>query len=269
MAINQPEFLQTLVYDARALRRVLETVANEGVADPGDLAVAAGSGLTLSVAAGEALIRGDDTTHTGYQGLYHVTVDSTYSGPTLAAADATNPRVDSVILRVWDATENTGQSLNSAVIASVQGTPAASPVAPALPATALLLANVTVPAGATSIVSSNISDQRRLVRPGRTYGINYGGTLPSSTSNSDALRTHIPDAGLMRKVRAVVGSGSCTIKLQKNGTDITGYTSLNVTTSSATIGAGSVVFAEDDILGVVVTATSSGVGLVVNAYIDH
>jgi len=79
----------------------------------------------------------------------------------LNTADPTNPRVDLICATVNDA-YYTG-SLNNVVIQAIAGTPAGSPVAPALPANSITLATVAVGAGATSIINANITDTRVLV----------------------------------------------------------------------------------------------------------
>jgi hypothetical protein len=79
----------------------------------------------------------------------------------LTTADPTNPRIDLVCATVNDA-YYTG-SLNNVVLQVVTGTPAGSPVAPALPANSITLATVAVGAGATAITNANITDTRVLV----------------------------------------------------------------------------------------------------------
>lgn len=75
----------------------------------------------------------------------------------IAAANATNPRIDRVVAR-------RDTSASTITIAVTTGTPASSPVAPALLNTAtvldLELAQVLVPAAATTIASGNVTDKR-------------------------------------------------------------------------------------------------------------
>jgi hypothetical protein len=54
-------------------------------------------------------------------------------------------------------------SLNNVILQVVAGTPAGSPVAPALPANSISLATVAVGAGATALTNANITDTRVLV----------------------------------------------------------------------------------------------------------
>jgi hypothetical protein len=119
----------------------------------GELAVtASGSDMTVSVASGRAVIQGEF-----YQS------DATQT-KTIAPADPSNPRIDRVILRLdWTA--------KSITLVILTGTPAANPQPPALtqndilsgasqPMWEISLAQVYVPAGATSIQASNVTDER-------------------------------------------------------------------------------------------------------------
>jgi hypothetical protein len=73
------------------------------------------------------------------------------SSLTVAAADTTNPRADIVYIN------------SSGVISYLQGTAAASPVAPATPTGGFLLAQINVSANATSATNSNIVDMRKIL----------------------------------------------------------------------------------------------------------
>jgi hypothetical protein len=128
-----------------------------GVVNVSDFAVtqrAAGANMSVDVAAGNAWIRGTQATA---QGAYHVYNDGTVN-LSVASSDATNPRIDLVIARVQDSFYS--GATNSASVTVVTGTPAASPTDPTLPANALVLARVRVPATSTSVVTANITDVR-------------------------------------------------------------------------------------------------------------
>jgi hypothetical protein len=77
---------------------------------------------------------------------------------TITTADPTNPRIDLVCITVNDSAY-TG-SLNNVVVNVVAGTPAVSPSVPATPANSIALARVAVAAGATTIITANITDVR-------------------------------------------------------------------------------------------------------------
>lgn len=109
------------------------------------------SGMVVKVKTGQALVRG------------HYYDNSTEVSLNIATADLSNPRIDRVVLRL-DPTANT------CVLAVLQGTPAASPSAPALTQTdsavyELLIADVTVPAAAVVIQPGDVSDQRSIFTP--------------------------------------------------------------------------------------------------------
>ncbi len=75
----------------------------------------------------------------------------------VTTADGSNPRVDIVAAQHTSSSSNNPQTY--AVIA---GTPAASPVAPALPADAVLLATIDVATSAGSITNTEIANERKV-----------------------------------------------------------------------------------------------------------
>jgi hypothetical protein len=107
-----------------------------------------GSGMTIKVESGQALVRGH---------FYDSTSEETL---TIAAANVSNPRVDAVVLRL-------DPTANSILLTVIEGTPATSPVLPALTQTDggvydLLIASVNVPAAAVVIAAENVNDERTL-----------------------------------------------------------------------------------------------------------
>lgn len=113
--------------------------------------------MSVNVAAGRAFIR---HTATGSldAGVYVFMNDGTVN-VAIAASDPTNPRRDLVVAQVRDANYPGGVT-NDARLTVVQGTPAAVPVDPTVPANSLVLARVTVGAGVTTILNANITDVR-------------------------------------------------------------------------------------------------------------
>ena len=114
-------------------------------------------GLSVVVNSGWAAIVGTTQANMGT----YVTYNDAAVVLSLTTADPTNPRIDLVCATVNDA-YYTG-ALNNVVLQVVTGTPAGSPVAPALPANSITLATVAVGAGATAITNANITDTRVLV----------------------------------------------------------------------------------------------------------
>lgn len=107
----------------------------------------------------------------------------------LSAGDATHPRIDLIVVadgeadgalvsvpifdpttRLFGPENHPRERLNAPTFSVVQGTPAASPVAPATPAGSLLLSRVSVPAGAASAAACSFVDARTLLRgPGKLW----------------------------------------------------------------------------------------------------
>lgn len=112
------------------------------------LRVTANTGMQVNVAAGYAIVRGFAYENTAVETL---TLDT----------GNTQARIDLVILRL-------DPSANSIVLAVKKGTPAASPVAPALTQVPgavweMMLAQVAVAANATAIGINDITDYRRFL----------------------------------------------------------------------------------------------------------
>ncbi|MFD9905121.1 hypothetical protein [Streptomyces sp. NPDC059063] len=108
------------------------------------------------------------------QGGYPVTVD-TDTLLTFADGHATLPRVDALVVRVYDA-DYDASGRYEAVLEIVQGAPASAPVPPALPKNAELLYEVSVAAGASAARgitwATSVADRRR-------YTAALGGILPA------------------------------------------------------------------------------------------
>jgi len=104
------------------------------------------TGMNVKVYAGQSMVRG------------HYFVSTATETLTITAADATNPRIDAVVLEL-------DPSANTILLKVLPGTPAASPVAPSLTQTdsgvfQQLLGLVAVAAAATTIAAGNVTDSR-------------------------------------------------------------------------------------------------------------
>lgn len=183
MTVLLPRYLQTKEYSAKDLRQVAQSlVMREGIVDFGDFAVSqrgAGANMSVDVAAGEAFVQGDTLAD---QGFYHVRNDAVVN-VAIPAAHATLPRLDQVVLRVYDSTV-TG-STDLAVVEVVAGTATAGATlenrngAAALPASALRLAEVLVAAADTSITTAEIGAP-----------VNPGAVTLESASGAPAAYAH-------------------------------------------------------------------------------
>lgn len=209
-AVTPPFTLQnSAAHTAKLFRRALGgLLGSEGVAAfntpspfgvSGDLAVTqrgAGANMSVDIARGGAYVLGDDATDQGYYFVYN---DATFN-VVIAAADPTNPRIDLIIARVKDVAEG-GAAGDTWTLEVVAGTPAGSPSAPALPASALKLAQVAVAAAAASITNANITDFRSMAttslyeRPTPACKVYNNGapTLASGSTTPLAFNTEVYD----------------------------------------------------------------------------
>ena len=152
-----PSWLQNGSHPAENDRLSTQAIwKTSGIINATDLAVTQNSpaGMSVLVASGWAAIVGTTQSNMGTYMAYN---DATTT-LTVSTANASNPRIDIVVVTVNDA-YYTG-SLNNVTFQVIAGTPAASPVAPSTPANSLLLATIAVGAGVTSIVNANITDNR-------------------------------------------------------------------------------------------------------------
>jgi hypothetical protein len=161
MAIRTPpSWLQNGSHPAENDRLTTQALwATTGIIKSNSMAVSENSpaGMSIIVASGWAAIVGTTQANMGT----YVAYNDANNVIAVNTADPTNPRIDIVCATVQDA-YYTG-SLNDVILQVVAGTPAGSPVAPALPANSIELARIAVGAGVTSITNANITDTRVLV----------------------------------------------------------------------------------------------------------
>src|SRR4051795_6181621 len=152
----------------RMRQLLLDQGLQEGVVGATDLKVVqrgAGANQSVDVGTGFAWVQIDTGTRNG---MGHVTSDAT-ANLTLTASNATNPRVDQIILRHNDSSIPTGAG-NVPTLEVLTGTATAGATldnrtgAPALPNDCLRLADILVPATSTSVVTANIRDRRPWAR---------------------------------------------------------------------------------------------------------
>ena len=183
---NPPVFIQAGSHPAEDVRRIFDIfvgVGSSGYVSTGDLAVSESGtpAMSVSVAAGRALIQG---TESNYSGVYAVE-NRLATTLTVTAANASNPRIDVVVAKIQD--QAYSGSVNAWSLAVVEGTPASSPTAPAIPANSLKLAEVAVAAASSAVLDANITDHR--VRWKDAYRV--GGTdvavADGGTGSSTAL----------------------------------------------------------------------------------
>lgn len=189
--INPPAFLQNAgaTHTAEITREIVNALTGGGQAGTQrarggvhpslglKLAVtqAASPNMTVDVSSGHALVPGTENIK---QGLYSCFNDAT-KNVSIAASDPSLPRIDIIVAKVQDSFYS--GATNSWSIVAVTGTAAGSPAVPTAPANALILAQIAVGAGVTSIVNANITDRR-------FYLTAVGGITPvASQTERDAL----------------------------------------------------------------------------------
>lgn len=130
---------------------------SQGVADYGSMKVSqsATPAMSVSVAAGHALIAGTQTSNQGF----YIAYNDAAATVAIATASPTLPRIDRIVITVQDAYYG-GTANNQVIYQALTGTPNASPVAPAIPNNSVSLALIAVAANQTTVVNGNITDTR-------------------------------------------------------------------------------------------------------------
>lgn len=164
MTIRTPSWLQAGSYAAETDRLLIQSLlgASPNLASAGGIVAAADLAVTASgtpdmnvhVAAGAAFVPGSETSTQGVYGFYS---DASVTVP-IAASSGSNPRISLIVAEVLDA--GYSGSSNQGQVIEVAGTPASTPVAPAVPKNAITLAQILVGTSVTSITNANITDKR-------------------------------------------------------------------------------------------------------------
>lgn len=130
---------------------------SQGVADYGSMKVSqsATPAMSVSVAAGHALIAGTQTSNQGF----YIAYNDAAATVAIATASPTLPRIDRIVITVQDSFYG-GTANNQVIYQALTGTPNASPVAPAIPNNSVSLALIAVAANQTTVVNGNITDTR-------------------------------------------------------------------------------------------------------------
>lgn len=156
MTQELPVWMQNNAYSARLDRGLIAALMTEGVIN--GLVVTqrgAGANMSVDISAGRAIIGGDDQAN---QGSY-LAVTTVLENVAIGAAPGSNSRIDLVYYRVNDPNAG-GPAGSTSAFGVVAGTPAASPSVPALPTSAIPLAQVLVATGTVSITNAMITDVR-------------------------------------------------------------------------------------------------------------
>ncbi len=180
----------------------------EGVISGLSVGAAAPAAMSVVVGPGEAMQAGGRRMVTG--------VDLT-----IPAADPTNPRIDLIVLTSAGLLHGPSEDSN------LKGTPAQSPVCPAVPSGALALAEVLVPAGDTTIEASQITDRRYLLPAVKTLNddlvehasdpVHASASIAETNAGIETTKKVTPD-GL---AGSYAGTKSLSIVAVEQATDVT------------------------------------------------
>lgn len=201
MTARNTQWLQNGTTSAEEDRAFLDSVYPiPGILRPGDLKVTQNGtpNMSVNVAPGRANVDGSES---ALQGSYLVWLDA-IQNVVIAASDPTNPRIDLIVARVKDQ-QYSGLS-NTFTVEAVTGTPAGSPVTPTAPANTYILATLAVAASVTTIVTANITDNRKGVGP---FFQGWGPVAPvASAASTQAGISAVADlTGLTITFTAVAG----------------------------------------------------------------
>lgn len=194
--VNPPAWLQAGSYPARTDRLVTDALVDiPGIVSVGDLAVSQNTspGMSVRVAKGRAWIRGTTVTD---QGMYNFFND----GPvtlSVTTSHATLPRIDRVVAQIEDS-EYAGVS-DVASVKVLAGTAASTPVAPAVPDSAISLATISVPAASTAVTTAQITNSATVARlyasmTPQTLSVTSG-TRPIGTNRFTGMGIYETDTG--------------------------------------------------------------------------
>lgn len=188
-------------------RQLLAEIFDAGVAGANDLLViSTGGSRSVSIPAGACYV--PSTQGAGYQGTYRTYNDAAITRTHDAAS--TFPRLDQIVMRVYDSTTLGSGALDEADIEIVKGTEASGATVVnrtgavadgSLPPNVVRLADVLVPVGASPVIpSANIVDRRPHA------GLKGGGSAPIGTCVPYCMGTEptdghwsLADGGLIDK----------------------------------------------------------------------
>jgi microcystin-dependent protein len=212
MTFEDVNWMQNKTFSAREDRQVIAAlVSTEGVFSGFATSQrGAGANMSVDITAGKCAIVGDDQANQGTYIVSNISTDNVAIG----AAPGSQSRIDLVCVRINDPNA-TGPAGDNATYVVVAGTVAGSPVPPALPTSAIPIAQVLVASGTVAITNAMITDVRAAARQigDSPFGVPvlYAGTEASVPADHVLCRgqaisrsTYFP---LFRAIGTTYGSG--------------------------------------------------------------
>jgi len=178
---------------------------SQGVADYGSMKVSQSGtpAMTVSVAAGHALIAGTQTSNQGF----YISYNDAATTVAIATASPTLPRIDRIVVTVQDSFYG-GTANNQVLFQALTGTPNASPVAPATPANSISLATIAVAANQTTVVDGNITDTRTTAELTETII-----SASATAANTLALEGIVGQTGKLLRINDNTGTQKFAVSL--------------------------------------------------------
>jgi hypothetical protein len=190
------------------------------------MVVTQGSGSQMTIAAGQANVRQTvQTEGTFYAGIYQVANDAPANPYNTVSAPAANPRIDLVIMRIYDAAEQGIGGSSFARFEWVVGTESSTATldsrsgAAALPANSLLLADVLITTGSVQTIRDRRPLASQVVPPSTKSAVVAEQLIPFTTSSGavtpgsgisaqTAAAGYLPRPIAATKVRWMYGQGA-------------------------------------------------------------
>jgi hypothetical protein len=182
--------------------------------------------LAVQVAAGYAVLT--DNRGAAGSNMFLAGTGASQTQVALATADATNPRIDLIVIRVRNTEFGDGSTAGS--LEAITGTPAVSPAAPATPNGCVALATVAVGANATQILTVNITDARTYAVPVSAGVVPRGSTAnrPATGGTTDAVIYQNTDSNSLE-----FWNGSAWTAVGGGGTTMYGASATGTTVASS------------------------------------
>jgi hypothetical protein len=230
-----PIFIQQGEYSARLTRNITSLIATEGVVGASDFLVTErdpAPALQVTMSPGRAFIDGDDIPN---QGNYLVVVEEPVD-INVSPADTTDDRIDLLVLRVLDS--DAGVVGDEAQLELIPGVPDPSPVPPALPDTAIPVAEVLVQANVIAILNADITDRRTFTESFLAPPLNLEDLEDVDVAGVQDRQALVYNAGANEWQSAFVGaSGSAGDEIfWENGTAVTADYTLRTGYNAMTAG---------------------------------